>query len=68
MNNLDSHKDFYKVEGVKFDISRLQESLKEVLKIKNYDLSVSRAKRMNSCLMLCKKVGKFCIFIPTQNI
>ena len=37
MGNLDSHKDFYKVEGVKFDISRLQESLKEVLKIKNYD-------------------------------
>tara|TARA_B100000965_G_scaffold381840_1_gene379672 strand:- start:302 stop:901 length:600 start_codon:yes stop_codon:yes gene_type:complete len=37
MNNLSSHKDFYKVEGIKFDIVKLQESLKEVLKIKNYD-------------------------------
>ena len=37
MNNLGSHKDFYKVDGIKFDIAKLQEGLKEVLKIKNYD-------------------------------
>ena len=37
MVNLDSHTDFHKVEGIKFDISRLKESLEEVLKIKNYD-------------------------------
>ena len=37
MNNLSSNKDFYKVDGIKFDVSKLQEGLKEVLKIKNYD-------------------------------
>ena len=37
MNNLGSHKDFYKVDGIKFDIAKLQDGLKEVLKIKNYD-------------------------------
>ena len=37
MNNASTHKDFYKIEGLKFDIVKLQESLKEVLKIKNYD-------------------------------
>ena len=30
MDNLSSHKDFYKVEGIKFDIVKLQKSLKEV--------------------------------------
>ena len=37
MNNSSTHKDFYKIEGLKFDIVKLQESLNEVLKIKNYD-------------------------------
>ena len=37
MNNSSTHKDFYKIEGLKFDIVKLQEGLNEVLKIKNYD-------------------------------
>ena len=37
MNNSSAHKDFYKIEGLKFDIVKLQEGLNEVLKIKNYD-------------------------------
>ena len=37
MNNSSTHKDFYKIEGLKFDIVKLQESLNEVLRIKNYD-------------------------------
>ncbi len=37
MNNSSTHKDFYKIEGLKFDIVKLQKALNEVLKIKNYD-------------------------------
>ena len=37
MNNSSTHKDFYKIEGLKFDIVKLHEALNEVLKIKNYD-------------------------------
>ena len=37
MGNLDSHKDFYKVEGLKFDILKLRNALKEVLSRKSYD-------------------------------
>tara|TARA_B100001996_G_scaffold248801_1_gene192829 strand:+ start:61 stop:660 length:600 start_codon:yes stop_codon:yes gene_type:complete len=37
MGNLDSHKDFYKVEGIKFDILKLKNALKEVLSRKSYD-------------------------------
>ncbi len=37
MNNTNIHKDFYKVENLKFDILKLQEGLKEILKIKNYE-------------------------------
>ena len=37
MNNTNIHKDFYKVENLKFDILKLQEGLKEFLKIKNYE-------------------------------
>ena len=37
MNNTNLHKDFYKIENMKFDISKLQSALHEVLKIKKYD-------------------------------
>ena len=37
MGNLNSHKDFYKIEGIKFDILKLRKSLKEVLSRKSYD-------------------------------
>ena len=37
MNNKNLHKDFYKIENMKFDISKLQGALHEVLKIKKYD-------------------------------
>jgi len=37
MGNLNSHKDFYKVEGVKFDILKLRSALKVVLSRKSYD-------------------------------
>ena len=37
MGNLDSHKDFYKVEGIKFDILKLKNALREVLSRKSYD-------------------------------
>ena len=37
MGNLDSHKDFYKVEGIKFDILKLRKALKDVLSRKSYD-------------------------------
>ena len=45
MNNSSAHKDFYKIEGLKFDIVKLQEGLNEVLKIirtDQHDLPVSR--------------------------
>ena len=34
---MDNFKDFHTVNGIKFDVQKLQESLKEVLKIKKYD-------------------------------
>tara|TARA_B100000959_G_scaffold96882_1_gene102672 strand:- start:441 stop:1040 length:600 start_codon:yes stop_codon:yes gene_type:complete len=37
MANLNSHKDFYKIEGVKFDVLKLRSALKEVLSRKSYD-------------------------------
>ena len=37
MNNTNLHKDFYKIENLKFDVSKLQTALKEILKIKKYD-------------------------------
>ena len=37
MGNLDSHKDFYKVEDIKFDILKLKNALKDVLSRKSYD-------------------------------
>ena len=37
MGNLDSHKDFYKVEGIKFDVLKLRKALKDVLSRKSYD-------------------------------
>ena len=37
MNITNTHKDFYKVENLNFDILKLQEGLKQILKIKNYE-------------------------------
>ena len=37
MANLDSHKDFYKVKDIKFDILKLKNALKDVLSRKSYD-------------------------------
>ena len=37
MANLNSHKDFYKIEGVKFDVLKLRSALKKVLSRKSYD-------------------------------
>jgi len=37
MANLNSYKDFYKIEGVKFDVLKLRSALKEVLSRKSYD-------------------------------
>tara|TARA_B100000686_G_scaffold288015_1_gene313843 strand:+ start:85 stop:684 length:600 start_codon:yes stop_codon:yes gene_type:complete len=37
VNNTNLHKDFYKIENMKFDISKLQNALYEILKLKKYD-------------------------------
>tara|TARA_Y100000590_G_scaffold190689_1_gene217037 strand:- start:82 stop:681 length:600 start_codon:yes stop_codon:yes gene_type:complete len=37
VNITNTHKDFYKVENLNFDILKLQEGLKQILKIKNYE-------------------------------
>ena len=37
MNITNTHKDFYKVENLNFDILKLQEGLKQILKIKYYE-------------------------------
>ena len=37
MGNLNSHKDFHKVEGIKFDILKLRSALKAILSRKSYD-------------------------------
>jgi len=37
MSNSSPHRDFYKVEDIKFDISKLRGALKEVLSRKSYD-------------------------------
>ena len=34
---MDNFKDFHTVENLKFDVAKLQQALKEILNLKNYD-------------------------------
>ena len=47
---MDQFRDFHTVKDLKFDIAKLQEGLKEVLKVKNYDSATGLKNIAEICL------------------